>query len=376
VAFEDVFLIYAIVQRCAEIMGVAEGRASLEDHQELIEAREEALAASRAKSDFLSSMSHEIRTPLNAILGMTELLGDSGLDTAQQRYLDVMSANGSALLDLINSILDLAKIEAGRLQIENVDFDLVELIDQTVSTLGPRAHAKGIELMARIAPEVPECLLGDPLRLRQILINLLGNAIKFTDVGEVRLIVEAEAQPGQAATLRFSVADSGVGIAQVQLETIFDSFTQADSSTTRQYGGSGLGLAIVRRLAGLMDGRIDVESVVGSGSTFTFTATFGIATTVIIRKDNELPDLTGIRVLIVDDSPINRLIAREMLQGRGALAAEAESGPDALTVMREADRRGHPFGIILLGHADARDGRTRSCDADPPRASVARASSD
>ncbi|MGH7839490.1 MAG: histidine kinase dimerization/phospho-acceptor domain-containing protein, partial [Candidatus Binataceae bacterium] len=241
VAFTDVFLIYAIVQRCVQMVQAARTQVDLDDQmQDLIAAREEALAASRAKSEFLSSMSHEIRTPLNAILGVTELLGDSELEGEQRRYLEVMSANGSALLELINSILDLAKIEAGRLQIESVDFDLVEMIDQTVSTLGPRAHGKGIELIARIAPEVPELLVGDPLRLRQILINLLGNAIKFTEVGEVRLTVEGKAQAGQPAELRFAVADTGVGIAPAQLETIFESFTQADSSTTRNYGGTGL----------------------------------------------------------------------------------------------------------------------------------------
>jgi two-component system, sensor histidine kinase and response regulator len=245
--------------------------------RELREAREAALAASRAKSEFLSSMSHEIRTPMNAVLGMAELLQDSELDDEQQHYLDVMMANGNALLELINSILDLAKIEAGRLQIEATDFDLTDLIRKTISTFEVRANGKGLELAARIEPGVPDRVIGDPLRLRQILINLLGNALKFTDIGQVLLTVANTPGFNNPGELTFTVADTGVGIAPDKLEHIFSDFAQADSSTTRKYGGSGLGLAIVKRLGELMSGQIKVESELGKGSTFSFTVRFGLA---------------------------------------------------------------------------------------------------
>src|SRR5208282_2927760 len=226
----------------------------------LVDAREKALAASRAKSEFLSSMSHEIRTPMNAVLGMADLLSETELNPEQKRYLEVMTASGNSLLELINGILDLARIESGRLQIERAEFDLADLIDKSISTFGVRAHGKGLELVARIAPGVPERLVGDALRLRQVLLNLFGNAIKFTEKGDVVLEVEREPGSHEVAEFRFTVSDTGIGIAPDKLGSIFSSFTQADSSTTRKYGGTGLGLAIAERLVGLMDGRIWVES--------------------------------------------------------------------------------------------------------------------
>ena len=315
--------------------------------QTMIDTREEALAASRAKSEFLSTMSHEIRTPMNAILGMAELLAETELQSDQRHYLEVMSANGNALLDLINSILDLARIESGRLQIEKTEFDLSDLIDQTISTFGVSAHGKGLELAARIAPGVPDRLIGDPLRLRQILVNLLGNAIKFTELGQV--VLEVDHAPAQApGILLFTVADTGIGIPPDKLQSIFASFTQVDSSTTRKYGGSGLGLAIAQRLVTMMGGQISLQSVVNQGSKFSFTVSFDLASNVFAPSKQVVLSLVGYRVLVVDDNQINRLIAREMMTSCGAEVGEAECGAEALVAVHQACTSGRPFQIILL----------------------------
>ena len=316
--------------------------------RDLIKAREDALAASRAKSEFLSSMSHEIRTPMNAVLGMADLLTETKLSGEQRRYLDVMVANGNSLLELINSILDLARIESGRTQIEKTEFDLTELIDKTISTFGVTAHSKGLELIARIAPGVPGLLVGDPLRLRQILINLLGNAIKFTAAGEVVLDVDWSGATTQPTELRFTVSDTGIGIAPEKLNLLFSNFSQADSSTTRKYGGTGLGLAIAQRLVSLMGGKIWLESVPGKGSKFFFSASFDLAHRVISPSAHVLLNLDHYRVLVVDDNQINRLIVREMISNCGAQVTEVESGEDALTAMRAAADEGKPFRIVLL----------------------------
>ncbi len=276
---------------------------------DLITAREDALAASRAKSEFLSSMSHEIRTPMNAVLGMADLLLETKLTAEQRRYLEVMVANGNSLLELINSILDLARIESGRMLIEKTEFDLTDLIDKTISTFGVQAHSKGLELIARIAPGVSGHLVGDPLRLRQILINFLGNAIKFTEQGEVVLEVNRVVDANDPPKLRFTVSDTGIGISPAKVNSIFSSFTQADSSTTRKYGGTGLGLAIAQRLVALMGGTIEVESELNKGSKFSFIAPFGLATRVISPTAHVVLNLDNYRVLVVDDNAINRLIA-------------------------------------------------------------------
>jgi signal transduction histidine kinase/CheY-like chemotaxis protein len=312
------------------------------------EARIDALAASKAKSEFLSSMSHEIRTPMNAVLGMADLLLETETSIEQRRYLEVMIANGNSLLELINGILDLARIESGRLQIEKSDFDLTELIDNTISTFGVSAHNKGLELIARIVPGVPDRLTGDPLRLRQVLINLIGNAIKFTEQGQIVLEISRDAESKEPGALRFTVSDTGIGIPAAKLNTIFASFTQADSSTTRQYGGTGLGLAIAKRLVGLMGGRIWVDSQVNEGSRFFFTACFELAAQVLPPNSHLATSLTGHRVLVVDDNSINRLIMHEMISHCGAEVTQAASGEQALTALRQASHANQPFKIILL----------------------------
>ena len=322
-----------------------------ETQRQLIAARETAIEASRAKSDFLSSMSHEIRTPMNAVLGMADMLWESDLTGEQRHYLDIIRSNGVTLLHLINDILDLAKVESGQLSLEEIDLDIRELIDTVGETMGVRAHEKHLELAGYVAADVPHNLVGDPLRLRQVIVNLLSNAVKFTEHGEIVLSVEmARANTGTGvASIRFSVTDTGIGIPHDKIDSIFGAFSQADSSTTRKYGGTGLGLTIVKRLVEMFHGQIAVESEPGKGSTFSFSAEFKIRPArVTVALDAATVDLAGMRMLVVDDTAVNRTILREALTSRGVLVTCVETGQAALDEIDRAATGGNPYRAILL----------------------------
>ena len=347
------------VSHVRDSFGAVTGAAVIaRDITEQKRAREALASANRIKFQFLDNMSHEIRTPLNGVLGMTELVLDSELTADQRESLSLVKVSAESLLAAIDDMLDFSQIDAGKLKLEFIPFNLRESLGDTMKMLGFRAQKKGLELVYEVASEIPVELIGDPGRLRRILLNLVGNAIKFTERGDVVMTVRQESLTSEVSTLHFTVADTGIGIPAEQHGAIFDPFSQADGSSTRRFGGAGLGLAIASRLVALMQGKIWCESELGKGSTFHFVVPLQVQER---SRSNPAPvnldALRGLAVLIVDDNSVSRRVLRRMLSRWGMNAADVPNGAAALEAMRIAKDIGHPFPLVLLdGHMQEMDG--------------------
>ncbi|MDH3239944.1 MAG: ATP-binding protein [Alphaproteobacteria bacterium] len=343
-----------------------------ERNRELAVQRERALAADRSKTEFLANMSHEIRTPMNAVIGMSEVLEGTNLDDRQRSFVEVIRGSGNNLLKLINDILDFSKIDAGQLQLDCKPFDLRSAAEDIGALIAPKVSEKNIELALRFQPFLPTKFVGDSGRIRQVLLNLISNAVKFTDHGHILVDITGKEQ-GDSVDLTIRVEDTGIGIASDKLSTVFQKFTQLDSSSTRRFEGTGLGLAISKTLVELMGGRISVESELGKGSTFSIFLTLPIHASSTTRPRVPV-DVSGSRVLVVDDNAVNRMILVEQLGTWKFKVAAVPSGSEAVLALRQAASEGHPFDLVVLdyhmpgmnGEDTAREIRSQDFSAETP----------